>query len=103
MERLQQELLARKKQIDDLQAAYTKLTRDHEAQVAKHRELSGRLGDAQGENAELQSRLQGQDMKHMSQVQVCLLNILCPIESYILTLSVPETRERDQSLSHVRR
>ncbi|KAK8129885.1 hypothetical protein PG999_002265 [Apiospora kogelbergensis] len=69
MERLQQELLARKKQIDDLQAAYTKLTRDHEAQVAKHRELSGRLGDAQGENAELQSRLQGQDMKHMSQVQ----------------------------------
>ncbi|KAK7948597.1 uncharacterized protein PG986_009483 [Apiospora aurea] len=67
--RLQQELLARKKQVEEFKEAYANMSKDHEGLVEKNRELAGRLGDAQAQIARLQSTLQGQDMKHMSQVQ----------------------------------
>ncbi|KAK8086656.1 hypothetical protein PG994_001630 [Apiospora phragmitis] len=67
--RLQQELAARKKQVEEFKTAYTNMASEHEALVGKNREFAGRLGDSQAQNAQLKSTIQGQDMKHMTQVQ----------------------------------
>ncbi|KAK7977899.1 hypothetical protein PG988_005389 [Apiospora saccharicola] len=69
METMQQELLARKKQIDEFKTAYSKSTNDNDGLMNKNRELAGRLGDSQAQNAQLKSTIQGQDMRHMAQVQ----------------------------------
>lgn len=82
MERLQQELLARKKQIDEFKSAYTKMSQEREVLMDKNRELAGRLGDAEAQNAQLKSTLQGQDMRHMTQVQVCLPFLFLLLISY---------------------
>ncbi|KAK8862093.1 hypothetical protein PGQ11_008328 [Apiospora arundinis] len=69
LDRLQQELLHRKSQVDELQNAYAKIKKDLDVHKNTHCEMSGRLGDAEAENVQLKSTLQALDMKHMAQVE----------------------------------